>query len=667
MKQTRCNRIFWAALAFAVPATVLADNTATLNTGQSISFDTCTVGANGDATFTGAALTFASGVKAYNWGSSGGLSFYLTLNGGELAAVNAAGTNTPILLSALVVNDVISLITRGGNVVDAVVTASSGSSLSIRYGTFVAGQATPVSGGGCGSGGPTPPTITGVLNNSSNIPAGFPNSGISQGALFKVLGSSLADDGDNSLHETNPQQGGSPLPTTLHNASITVTVNGKNFQPGLYYATSIQIDGVMPSNVPTGSGTLTVTYKGTPSIAFAIVVVAAAPGLTTYGSNTVVAQDFNRPTDPYGGLVTLTKSAPPGGIMTIWGSGFGATSDDDISYTGSPHAVTVSYTIYIGGVQVTNLGYAGRTVYPGVHVFVLTIPQNVPTGCYVPIVAVSVVNGVSTVSNTATLPIHAGGGICTDPQFGLSGDTLSSLTTYRTGFLFVGQTTAPGSGTTGGAFGIFEQTSGVSGPGGGGFVSIGGCLVTQTVSGAATGTTTPLNPGTITLSGPGGSLTTLTSVPILPGFYSAMLASIPSTGGAYVFNSTAGSGANAVGAFTATVNFPNPLLAWSNQAAAASVNRSQGLAVTWSGGSPGSYVVISGSSASGSVNGSFSCYVPQSLLQFTVPSYILSALPAGSGTTTVQNSTNLSTFSASGLDFGAAFGSVSFSVNSNYI
>jgi uncharacterized protein (TIGR03437 family) len=423
----------------------------------------------------------------------------------------------------------------------------------------------------------------------------------------------------------------------------------------------------MPSNMPTGSGTLTVTYKGTPGAAFAIVVVAAAPGLTTYGSNTVVAQDFNRPTDPYGGLVTLTKSAPPGGTMTIWGSGFGATSDSDSAYTGSPHAVavTVSYTIYIGGVPVIP-GYAGRTVYPGVHVFVLTIPQNVPTGCYVPIVAVAVINGVITVSNTATLPIHAGGGICTDPAFGISGDQISSLTTFRSGFLIVAQSTAPGSPTSNTAAGFFQQSSGVSGPGGGGLSSIGGCILTQTVSGGATSTTTALNPGTITVSGPGGSLTTLTSIPQLAGFYAGTLTSIPSTGGAYVFNGTAGSGANAVGAFTVTVNFPNPLIVWTNQNAAATVNRTQGLTVTWTGGSPGSYVFISGNATSGTASGSFSCYAPQSAGTFTVPSYILLGLPSGSGNTSVQNSTNLVTFTASGLDFGAAFGSVGFSVNSTY-
>jgi hypothetical protein len=49
-----------------------------------------------------------------------------------------------------------------------------------------------------------------------------------------------------------------------------------------------------------------------------------------------------------------------------------------------------------------------------------------------------------------------------------------------------------------------------------------------------------------------------------------------------------------------------------------------------------------------------------------VPSYILLGLPAGSGTTAVQNSTNVTTFSATGLDFGGALGNVQFSVNTNY-
>ncbi|MCU1338489.1 MAG: repeat containing protein, partial [Bryobacterales bacterium] len=210
---------------------------------------------------------------------------------------------------------------------------------------------------------------------------------------------------------------------------------------------------------------------------------------------------------------------------------------------------------------------------------------------------------------------------------------------------------------------FFQQSTGVSAPGGGGVVSIGGCILTQTITGGSIGTTTGLNAGTITVTGPGGSPVTMTGIHKLPGFYTGTLATIPSTGGAFVFNGTAGT---QVGAFTATVTFPNPLLAWTNQSAAATVGRSQGLTVSWTGGAPGTYVVITGSSVSGTASGSYACYAPQSAGSFTVPSYVLLGLPSGTGSTTVQNSTSLGSFTATGLDFGLTLGTDSFMVNSTY-
>jgi hypothetical protein len=50
---------------------------------------------------------------------------------------------------------------------------------------------------------------------------------------------------------------------------------------------------------------------------------------------------------------------------------------------------------------------------------------------------------------------------------------------------------------------------------------------------------------------------------------------------------------------------------------------------------------------------------------FTVPSYILSALPAGGGGTSLQNDI-YSSLSATGLDIGSAIASVSFSAASTY-
>ena len=63
--------------------------------------------------------------------------------------------------------------------------------------------------------------------------------------------------------------------------------------------------------------------------------------------------------------------------------------------------------------------------------------------------------------------------------------------------------------------------------------------------------------------------------------------------------------------------------------------------------------------------GGFTCLAPVEAGQFSVPSYILLALPTGSGGTVVQNNV-YGSFSATGLDTGVALADVSFSVTSTY-
>ena len=128
-----------------------------------------------------------------------------------------------------------------------------------------------------------------------------------------------------------------------------------------------------------------------------------------------------------------------------------------------------------------------------------------------------------------------------------------------------------------------------------------------------------------------------------------------------------GAGGAQVGKFTATVNFPNPLLTWTNQNTAATVNRSQGLQVTWSGGANGTYVGITGNSSTPSgASATYLCLAPLAAGQFTVPSYVLLSLPAGTGSTSVESTTTPTLFSASGLDLASAVGIVDVSVTSNY-
>ena len=104
---------------------------------------------------------------------------------------------------------------------------------------------------------------------------------------------------------------------------------------------------------------------------------------------------------------------------------------------------------------------------------------------------------------------------------------------------------------------------------------------------------------------------------------------------------------------------------------ATSIDRSQDLTVTWTGGTPGSYVFIYGTSTltgtagTGTTTAGYTCLTTADAGKFTVPSHILSALPVGSGGTGIQNQVQ-SPLSASGLDIGIAIGDISFSIPSTY-
>jgi hypothetical protein len=182
-------------------------------------------------------------------------------------------------------------------------------------------------------------------------------------------------------------------------------------------------------------------------------------------------------------------------------------------------------------------------------------------------------------------------------------------------------------------------------------------------------TFTGLDAGAITLSGPSGLEVTLRSQLGIRGAYNALLAagSIPQSGGTFTFR---GAGGADVGAFTSTVELSNPLMTWTNQSAAATIDKLQGLTVTWTGGNPGTFVSISGSASTANSGGSgpaagFNCLAPVGDGRFTVPSYILLGLPSGPGGVVVQNII-YSSLSASGLDIGLALGTISYSATSAY-
>jgi uncharacterized protein (TIGR03437 family) len=668
LKLTRKIAAFSAitAVAFLLPVAALADinSTATLSVGQSLDLDTGTTNTSGtgDITFTGTSITFIGSAKGGSLSLIGsGQTTYNTLTQAILNSLAAFATTAPIAASSITAGTsagtIIGVGTNGGNAAKLLVTAISSTSISFQYTTY-----------GASGTGPGTPTVTGVTNNYSFIPAGFSNSGVSPSSIITIFGSNMAAPYTPPL--TLQSSAGAGLPTTLGGTSVSVTVGGKTVQLPIYYAIPAQIAAVLPAATPTGTGTITVTYNNVASNAFSFQVVPSAFGLDTYyGSGTGLIDATDAIT---GTGFTYTHSAAPGETITLWGSGLGADpGDSDSVFSTKPQAVNQgSVQVWIGGVQATVL-YAGSSGYPGLNQINVTIPAGL-TGCGVSVVVV--VNNVA--SNFVTAPINQGNGVCSDPLFGITGSQLTNLsgqTNVKSGDVFLGQLISPntsGSGTMTEnlASADFQSVTGsYYGASASGLTSVGSCIVTEVFSATGGGnlTSTGLDAGTVSLTAPDGSNYTLMGIPSVPGVYTALLSAtaIPSSGGTGTFSWTGGKD---VGASSATVVLPNPLLSWTNQSTGATVTRSQGVLVTWTGGAPGTLVYISGSSSSGSANGSFVCYAPQSALQFTVPAYVLDTLPAGHGSLSLENITQYKTFTAPNLDSGVAFGFTGIMINSTY-
>lgn len=637
-------------MAFPVAALADLQGTVTLSANTALNLDNGTTAASGgDVLWSGSSLAPQGSAGVFNVGALGaaGLS---ALNQSALAALPYS--SSPIPASTLTADDVFAVKTNGGHFAAVLVTAANGTSLTLQYTTYG------------GSSTPSGPTITQVLNNYGLIPAGFTNYGIAPGALFILKGSGLADPNAKVVLQSSA---GAGLPTTLNGATVSVTVNGTTVTPVFYYAIAAQLALVLPSSTPVGTGTVKVTYNGQ-SGAAPIQVVSSAMGFDAYygaGNGLGVA------TDPVtGALYDHAHSIPPGTTVVLWGSGLGADPDRDTKYVPAAFSINGLAHVYIGGVDAP-IGYQGASGYPGVNQVNITIPTSAPTGCYVSLVGVTA-SGLPT--NFLTLPI--GNGPCSDPAFGITGTTLQTLsgqTTVKTGFVSLSHSTRPatsGSGTEVDdiAFASFQSTTGASYGTSSGSVSIPGCIVDENATGGGSGTSTPLSAGTITVNGPNGNAT-LSAFPQTPGNYFAQLTSgfIPATGGTFAFHGTQGTD---VGSFDVSVLFPNPLLTWTNQNAAATVTRSSGLTFTWTGGASGTLVFMTGDSSSEangqSVSGSYICIAPVEAGQFTVPSYVTAVLPAGTGSTSLANYTTFQSFTATGIDFGYAIGTVSYSVDSKF-
>jgi uncharacterized protein (TIGR03437 family) len=519
--------------------------------------------------------------------------------------------------------------------------------------------------------------LSGAVNAASYIPSGLPGGALAQGSFFSLFGQGI---GPNPwLQATN-----FPLPTSGGLGGVTVEIRkgGQSVFVVLHFVSTSQINGIIPSNAPLGECIMVVTFNGQ-SAQMPVQIVKHNFGAFSLqaGRGPGIVQNWNSQTDAP--LNTSRNPARRGQIGVLWGTGLGpiTTADNQAPPVGNlPYTVEIT----VGGL-VSEKTYWGRAPgAAGVDNIYFIVPANAPYGCFVPVQVK--VEGMY--SNTVTMAIGDPGMECGSnsdiPFIGMAevgGKTgavviLTALVdadieadnerdidpikaTAELGLgIFLD---APGSGATGdqvesfipplgscqsgtGTEDITALLEGASGLLGGGLLGGGGGSLPP---GTEVPEYAPLDAGPkLRLQGPAGGRDIPLADEESPGIYLGILgvnlmeapadvmqfsAFLPPpflTPGSY--NLTSPGGAN-VGPIDTTFNIPQPVI-WTNRDQLQLINRNQGVAFSWSGGTTDQIILMGGLSAEEDtgVIGGFLCLEGAAKGQFTVPASATSNMPLAS-------------------------------------
>lgn len=504
------------------------------------------------------------------------------------------------------------------------------------------------------------PTIAAVVNGASNIQPGLPNAGVAQGAIFVIYGSGLG-----------PANPGVATPafqsTSLSKTSVAVTVGGTKVNALMYFTSASQVTALLPSDTPTGAGSVTVTYNEQTSGQAPITVVAnnlgifsidssgGGPGIVTYADYSLVS-----PTKAAncGGPNTTCGAANPGDALILWTTGLGPVNGSDAAGAGlGVNMPDIPLKLWLGGVQAT-VTYQGRSgCCIGEDQIVFTVPDKVPTGCAIPLL----VQIGDEISNNTVMPVANGSRTCTLTT------ALASLGSEKIEQLIAAGPVQNGSvrldhfSDGGGKYeddARFQFLNIVSFvPGTQSFVVSwldnpppGTCIAFNNLNASFNNVVSGGNlldaGSSFTVMGPKGSVMLPVSSQKLTAFNMTGAFLVP---GPYTVT---GNGGADVGPFNANISVPaaSTLVSPVNNGTA---TRANGMTVKWTGGSENLQIQVNSCSDNTCDNGASAiCIVPASLGTFTIPPYVLEALPAGNSAGVVLSSYSDATFTAMGLDAG---------------
>jgi virginiamycin B lyase len=476
------------------------------------------------------------------------------------------------------------------------------------------------------------PASASIVNAASNIGQNQPNGGIAEGAIFVAYGTGL---GPAAIAVAN-----APFRTTsVGGTSVKITVNGVSIDAPMYYASATQVAGMVPSSTPTGTGTYAVTFDGQTSAPAPIIVVKNNFG--TFSVNQAGGGDAIVTYADYS-LVTASKAANPGETVILWGTGLGPVSGNETVQPLPGDMPGVPVQVWLGNLS-ANVIYRGRSgCCIAEDQIVFTIPSGVE-GCAVPL-AVQIGDQVS---NFTSMAIAASGRSCTAEPSLLPPDFLQQ----NSGKSFV----------TMGSFSLSRfRTISANLPdsnydsGGGFFFRVNPALSLSFLAGLSSpipyntcNTFNPLAPATadpnrkylddgpsLSVTGPNGVRTIQKNATTFGPQYSSQIGD--ATPGNYLdpgHYTLIGPGGSDIVSFSASLDVSSPRLQVTNNASSLlTLDRSQGLIVTWTGGPSMSLVVVEGiftysGPGPALVTGGFACYAQASAGLLTVPPFVLKAMP----------------------------------------
>ncbi len=269
----------------------------------------------------------------------------------------------------------------------------------------------------------------GTYHAATYAPAGLPNGGLPRGGLFTVFGRNLGP-------ATPATANAFPLSTNLSGVRLQVLKGTQTFDAYPVFVSAGQINAILPSNAPLGKAVLRLQFNTNTSNIIPIDIVQSNFGIFSINSGgygpAIVTNFIDPGTQP---INSLEQAAQPGQVITIWGSGLGPVAyPDNVAPTAGDLPGNAS--VFIGGIPAQRL-YAGRApCCSGLDQLVVTIPPNVPQGCWVPIQVLA--GGIT--SNTATIAIATQPNACADPHSPSSsvirkGGKLARIVTARSSYL----------------------------------------------------------------------------------------------------------------------------------------------------------------------------------------------------------------------------------------